>query len=308
MMDYISQDVDSRIGRRGQLIVIGTRVAADDLYKHLRDDLVDMDGTPVFTYLAQPAVLDYAERSEDWEVLWPEQWPGEDLARKKAVQRDERKWALVFQQADVDEDAIFPPQALQASVNRLRPPGAMTDGWPSGRKGGMEGLYVIGGLDPATVGHTAAVVIGVERGTKRRYLLDAFDKANCSPREMMLKVQELTERLGVKTWVIEQNAFQKFLVQLDEFRNWMHTRHVRMRGHVTGQNKFDDQFGVAAMSGLFLSCGTPRNDGSGEWTATPTPPSSRCPPRGCRGPPACCWSSSLSGTPPTCGNGSSRTW
>jgi len=269
MMDYIAQDVDSRIGDTGQLLVVGTRVAADDIYKHLRDDLVDEDGTPVFTYLAQPAVLDYAETSRQWTVLWPERWDGPKLARKKAFQRNEHKWALVFQQADVDEDSVFPPQALQCAVNRLRPPGKMTEGFPSGRPGGMDGLYVIGGLDPATSGHTAALVIGVERATKRRYLLDGFDKANCSPREMMEKVKELTTRLGVKTWVIETNAFQKFLTQLDEFKNWLFSNGIRIRPHNTGNNKFDDQFGVAAMAGLFLSCGTPRNDGSGEWTRTP---------------------------------------
>lgn len=283
MMDYLAQDVDSRIGKTGELLIVGTRVAADDLYKHLRDDLVDFDGTPVYTYMAQPAVLDYAETQQDWVTLWPGAWPGPDLALKRAMQRDERKWALVYQQADVSEDAVFPPQALQCSVNRRRPPGALTDGWPSGRKGGMTGLYVIGGLDPATVGHTAALVIAVDRLTKKRYLLDGFDKANCSPREMMDRVKELTERLGVKTWVVEQNAFQKFLTQLDEFRNWMYSRHIRLREHTTGSNKFDDQFGVAAMAGLFLSCGTPRDDGSGEWTATsdtalielPTPRMSR---------------------------------
>jgi hypothetical protein len=87
---------------------------------------------------------------------------------------------------------------------------------------------------------------------------------------MMQRVQELTTRLGVKTWVVEQNAFQRFLTSLDEFRNWMYARGVRLRPHITtGVNKMDDQFGVAAMAGLFLSCGTPRLDGSGEWSATP---------------------------------------
>jgi hypothetical protein len=269
MMDYISQDVDSRLSDDGQLLYNQTRVGAEDVSKHLRDDLVDFDGTPVFTYLAQPAVLDYADTSQQWITLWPEKWDGPKLAKKRAMMRDERRWALVYQQADVDEDAVFPPQALQCAVNRTRPPGAMADGFPSGRSGGMQGLYVIGGLDPATVGHTAALVIGVDRATKTRYLLDGFDKANCSPREMIQRVQELTTRLGVKTWVVERNAFQRFLTQLDEFRNWMYSRHVRLREHVTGDNKYDDQFGVAAMAGLFLSCGTPRNDGSGEWTRTP---------------------------------------
>jgi hypothetical protein len=269
MMDYISQDVDSRLAKDGVLLVVGTRVAANDLYKHLAEDLVDADGTPVFTRLAQPAVLDYAERQEDWQTLWPSAWAGPDLALKRAMQRDERKWALVYQQADVSEDAVFPPQAVQASINQRRGPGALIPGAVGHRPLGMQGLYVIGGLDPATAGHTAAVVIGVERATKRRYLLDAFDKAGCTPREMITRVQDMTTNLGVKTWVVEENAFQKFLTQLDEFRDWMFSRHVRLRGHYTQNNKFDDQFGVAGMAGLFLSCGTPRADGSGEWTRTP---------------------------------------
>lgn len=270
IMDYISQDVDSRIGKSGQLIIVNTRVAPEDLSKHLRDDLVEFDGTPVFTYLAQPAVLDYAETSAEWTTLWPEAWPGPDLAKKRAMQRDESRFALVFQQLDVEEDAVFPPEALQCAVNRRRAPGAMSDeGWGT-RPEGMRGLYVVGGLDPATVGHTAALVFGVERSTKRRYLLDGFDLANCSPDTMMEKVKELTVRLGVKTWVIERNAFQRFLTQLDAFRQWMYARGVRLVEHYTdGGNKFDSDFGVQAMAGLYLSCGKPRNDGSALWDRTP---------------------------------------
>src|SRR5262249_29250069 len=135
---------------------------------------------------------------------------------------------------------------------------------------GMAGLYVVGGLDPATVGHTAALVIGVDRRTRRRYLLDGFDQANCSPAAMIDRVKDLTTRLGVRTWVVERNAFQRFLTQLDEFRLWMSSRGVRLREHYTSdQNKFDASFGVAAMAGLFLSCGRPKTDGSGEWERTP---------------------------------------
>jgi hypothetical protein len=231
---------------------------------------VEYDGTPVFTYLAQPAVLDYAETAQQWVTLWPERWDGPKLARKRAMSRDERRWALVFQQADVEEDAVFPPQALQCAVNRRRVPGPLTaEGWGT-RPEGMDGLYVVGGLDPATVGHTAALVVGVDRRTRKRYLLDGFDRPGCSPAELMDRVKELTTRLSVRTWVVERNAFQRFLTQLDEFRLWMYSRHVRLREHYTvEQNKFDDQFGVAAMAGLFLSCGTDRGDGSGRWDRTP---------------------------------------
>ena len=270
MLDYISQDVDSRLSDDGIFLYNQTRVGADDVSKHLRDDLVDFDGTPVFTYLAQPAVLDYAENAQQWVTLWPGKWDGPKLAKKRAMARDERRWALVFQQADVSEDATFPPQALQCAINRRRAPGALTaEGWGT-RAEGMTGLYVVGGLDPATVGHTAALVVGVDRKTRRRYLLDGFDKANCSPAELMDRVKELTDRLGVRTWVVERNAFQRFLTQLDEFRLWMYSRQVRLREHYTDdQNKFDDQFGVAAMAGLFLSCGRDRGDGSGQWDRTP---------------------------------------
>lgn len=269
VLDWISQEIDSRLEDDGTLIMVGTRLAATDVYSKARDDLVEWDGTPVFTYLAQPAVLEYADSSKDWVTLWPGRWDGPKLASKKAMMRDERRWALVYQQADVTDDAVFPAGALQCSVNRRRAPGPLTvEGWGT-RAEGMTGLYVIGGLDPATVGHTAALVVGVDRHTGRRYLLDGFDQPNCSPDGMIDRVQKLTETLGVRQWVVERNSFQRFLTQLDQFRMWMYTRGVRLREHDTENNKYDSDFGVAAMAGLFLSCGRPKGDGTGEWERTP---------------------------------------
>ena len=46
---------------------------------------------------------------------------------------------------------------------------------------GMGGLIVVAGLDPATSGHTAMVVIGLDILSKRRYVLDVFNKAALKP-------------------------------------------------------------------------------------------------------------------------------
>jgi len=86
---------------------------------------------------------------------------------------------------------------------------------------------------------------------------------------LIAAVQEMTTRLGVNLWVVEKNAFQAFLTQLDQFRLWLYSRGVRLREHQTHGNKWDADFGVAAMAGLFLSCGRPREDNHYEWERTP---------------------------------------
>jgi hypothetical protein len=72
--------------------------------------------TPLYTYLAQPAVLDGSGTDpSEWECLWPARWAGPKLARRKAVLGSAARWALVYQQMDVSEEATFPAGAVEAS-------------------------------------------------------------------------------------------------------------------------------------------------------------------------------------------------
>jgi hypothetical protein len=265
-IDWLTQDIVTRLPEGepdAKLLVVGTRVASVDLYSQLRDTFKDEDDKNVFTYFAQPAVLEYADDPADWLSLWPytvdregnqvAKWTGPQLKKRREKVKPST-WAMVYQQLDVSDDSIFKPELVQSAVQGMRKPGVLIPGpawWQ--RERGMAGLYVVGGLDPATAGHTAAVVLGVDRQTRKIWLLDAYNRKGILPREMRRIVQDWTVRYGVNEWRIEENGFQRSFVQDDDLRAFLFSRGVILKPHWTGGNKADPDFGVASMSTLFES-------------------------------------------------------
>lgn len=270
-IEWITAEVLTRLNDNGKLLVVGTRMAPQDMYSELRDPSRWPDGSP-WTYFAQPAVLEFAEDPKDWVTLWPRSnvprpgytdppgddglypaWDGPALHRRRAVVQP-RTWAMVYMQQQVLEDAVFPADAVKASINNMRKVGPMPRGSEAGhhfRKEGMDGLYVIGGLDPAAAGNTAIVVLGVDRATRKRYVLDVINQAGMTPTAMRNAIKTETERFGIHEWRIEKNAFQTMLTQDAEIREFLASRGCLLKEHHTGNNKWDVDFGVASMSMLF---------------------------------------------------------
>lgn len=263
-IDWLTQDVVTRLPEGvpdAKLIVVGTRVAPIDLYSKLRDEFRDGDGNSVFTYFAQPAVLEYADDPADWVSLWPDthdragnvvpKWPGSALKSRQNKVRPST-WAMVYQQLDVSAESTFDATLVQRAVQGMRKPGTLEDGdavW--NRPGGMRGLYVVAGLDPAAAGYTAAVVLAVDRQSRRMFVLDVFNRANLNPRAMRDLIEKWTVKYYVNEWQIEENAFQRFLVQDDEVRGFLFSKGVILRGHHTGRNKLDPDLGVSSLAALF---------------------------------------------------------
>jgi hypothetical protein len=265
---WIQQEVITRLGPTGKLLVVGTRVDAMDLYRALREPERYPSGASPWTYLSQPAVLAYGESTKDWVTLWPRaaaawsaaevqdenglfpRWDGPNLYRRRGM-LNPRTWALAYMQADVEEDAIFNALKVRACVNGLKQPGLMQRTSPGHRKNGMDGLYVVGSMDPAMVGDTGVIVYGVDRHEKKRYVLDAKLKTSATPAWIRSTIKELTDKYGIAEWRIEKNAFQQFLTQDPELSLWLGSQGVRLSEHHTGRNKWDAGFGVASMAALF---------------------------------------------------------
>lgn len=264
---FIEQEVESRLDGHGLLLMLGTRVAPTDLYKVMRE-VEDFDEQRVYTYFAMPAVLDEGDGTpEQWEPLWPARFTPKVLRK---IRRDERTWALVYQQQDVAEDATFNAKAVAASVNSQRFPGPLKEGAMGHRQQGMSGLYVIGGLDPATVGATSMMVMAVDKQTGKRYILDGFNKVGCSPNLMRETIERLTITYSIHEWVIERNAYQRAITQDASLLQFLRSRGCRLTEHFTNENKRDPDFGIPAMAQLFLTCGVPpSNGGDGDWRKTP---------------------------------------
>lgn len=271
-IEWIQAEVLSRISASGSMVVVGTRLATRDLYLELRDEGRYPDERSPWSYLAMPAVLEYAEKPEDWVTLWPKsnqpeigakgdmaepdadglfpKWDGPRLYKKRGRMQP-RGWAMVYQQEQVSQDAVFHPEAIKAAINGNRMTGPIPRGMVNCRPEGMDGLIVVAGLDPATAGHTAAVVIGLDVATQQRYVLDVFNKPGITPEAMRDMIRSFTERYGIAEWRIEKNGFQGFLVHDREINEYCASRGTLIRPHFTGMNKHDTDFGVASMTTLF---------------------------------------------------------
>ena len=273
VMDYEKQInwllgiVGSRLApRTGRLLVIGTRIAPTDLYVELQDPRRYGGQVSPWTYLRQPAVLEFHDDPKDWVTLWPHsdnpsdpddepdengmyrRWDGETLAEVRDA-LPPALWARIYQQEQISEQSYFTTDMI-TSCTRGGPPGLIAD-TPMGRKGGMEGLRLIAGLDPAMSGYTAAVLVGFDKSTGMRWVVDIHNQAAMKPDEIRTLIRAWTEKYGIHEWRIEKNAFQSFLTQDAEVRNYLAGRGVVLTDHLTGNNKNDPQFGVAAMTMLF---------------------------------------------------------
>jgi hypothetical protein len=266
-INWLQKEVITRLGKNGKLLVVGTRIAANDLYKELRNPKHWSGGKTPFTYMGMPAVLEYSEKPEDWVTLWKEsdvpwdgdddtpqengfypKWDGKTLNRRRS-EVTPSTWALVYQQEDIMEDSIFPPALVQGATNGMRKRGPLKAG-AAGHPSQVEG-YTIIGFDPAMTGNSAFVVTNYNRADGKIYVLDCINMEDPTPQKIRATIEELVQKYHPQEFRVEINAHQKAYALDEELRNWLAQYGVRLDAHFTGKNKWDTSFGVASMSNLF---------------------------------------------------------
>lgn len=267
---WLQRDVITRLGDTGKLLVVGTRIAANDLYREIRNGDHWTSGKSPFTYMAMPAVLEVYDKPKDWVTLWPKshipwegsdenlkpdenglypKWDGPALFRRRS-EVSASAWALVYQQQDIQDDSIFAPACVQGSLNGMRKRGPLKPG-AAGHPKEQGNWYTIMGLDPAMSGNTAAVVLTVDRKTKMRYVLDVENMSDPTPQKIQNLIESWVTKYRPNELRIEINAHQKAYALDEELRMYLASQGVRFSSQFTGKNKWDTSFGVAAMSGLF---------------------------------------------------------
>jgi len=266
-IEWLQKEVITRLGRHGKLLIVGTRVAPIDLYKMIRDGGQWTGGKSPFTYCAMPAVLEFDEKPENWKTLWPKtniqeneideafedglypKWDGPSLFKRRSEVAPS-VWAMVYQQEDVVEDAIFPPACVQGSVNGMRKRGVLKPGAP-GHPRSTQSAYTVIGLDPAMTGATGAVVATYNRDDGKIYVLDCVNMTDTTPQRIRDLIEEWVIKYKPQELRIEINAHQKAYALDDELRQWLAAYGCQLNSHFTGKNKWDVGFGVASMSTLF---------------------------------------------------------
>lgn len=277
--DWLTRTVLSR-GRSAKVLVVGTRIAPADLYSHLMNDSVYPGGKSPWTYLAQPAVLEYAEDRKDWKTLWPKStvpldeasedepdenglypaWDGPALFEVRGENRP-AMWALVYQQQQTSDDMVFPAAAVWGCVQRRRKAGPLKAGTVGHPPHGQEGMYVVGSIDPAGTGEAFILVYAYDRQTKRRYVLNAWMSSDTVPKWYQDRIMEISPVYQVNEWVIEKQSYSNWIYHDETIMNFCRQRGIKISSHYTGSgNKIDPDFGVASMSTLF---GTLRKEPDG---------------------------------------------
>jgi len=268
-IEWLQKEVITRLGRHGKLLIVGTRVAPVDLYKMIRDGQQWTGGKSPFTYFSQPAVLEFDEKPQNWKTLWPwtdraegdkdeanaeglyPKWDGPSLFTRRSEVAPS-VWAMVYQQEDVVEDAIFAPAAVAGCVNGMRKRGPLKPG-AAGHPKHLDSAYTVIGLDPAMTGNTAAVVLTYNRADSMIYVLDAANMTDPTPMKIRALIEEWVQKYKPQELRIEINAHQKAYALDDELRSWLSMYGCQLNSHFTGKNKWDTSFGVASMASLFGS-------------------------------------------------------
>jgi hypothetical protein len=267
-LDWLQKEVITRLGKNGKLLIVGTRIGAVDLYRELRNPEHWSGGASPFTRLAMPAALEVHDDPKKWVTLWERSdrpWDGDDDAvpdedgyyqkwdgpalftRRSEVTAS--TWALVYQQQDIDDDAIFNPTIVNACVNRMRKPGPLRVGAAGHPRDGQWVTLI--GMDPAMAGKTALVVYAIDRQSGKRLVLDAYNMSDPTPGKIRAIIEDWINTYKPVELRIEINAHQKMYEVDEEFRQYLANKGVRFSSHFTGKNKWDTDFGVAAMQGLF---------------------------------------------------------
>jgi len=102
----------------------------------------------------------------------------------------------------------------------MRKSGALIAG-AAGHPNNPENFYRVIGIDPAMSGDTAAIAYAVDRRSHKRYVLDVHIMTAPTPAAIRSLIKEWTDAYKPHTVIVESNAFQLFLTQDEEIRNFL---------------------------------------------------------------------------------------
>lgn len=266
--NWFTNEARSRV-QRGQTVVNGTRLFPFDLYGQWQKSWQE---NRLFRQVVIPAMYD--EWTPEERVNWPEYWtldgydiveempdgekvvtgyqPGMRDIRSEIMARDPDRWRLVYQQEPVEEsENVFRQQHVDNAF----------DLGASRRLGQVmprELLFL--GVDPATTGRAAAVVIAFDPETRVRTVVDLFVGSRLGAtgirQKLIYQFWEKYKDHGIAATIIETN-FAPTLLGDDSFRSRADAVGTKIVDHKTvGRgskrgSKWDEEYGIMSLAPLF---------------------------------------------------------
>ncbi len=255
-IELFRQDIITRPGKQGKIIIFGNRVGRGDFYEEmLRLDLVDELSIIPALDLTKPLgrQSNYPRQYRDAagnattdpelgvEPITDEKgdqmgWDDADLAQRRA-KVGEDQWSRVYMmEPESDYSAMLSPEDIAGSTDLNRRVGAAAD----------DAVAVMCSLDPSLHAHAFLIAAGYD--ASHLYVYDAVDRFKATTNQRLFaEVRDMTVRYRPNVWVIENNTLQSGYLTDDAFIDLREQYGFRAVGHHTGGEKKDAQLGVPAM-------------------------------------------------------------
>ena len=288
MEDWYQDVAETRLEPAGMLALIGQRLAPDDLYRFALDMTQPIEEDEVLDTLTDEEIsnlrhdkkykhLKYKAHYE--ELCEPENHKRGSEAYPKGCLLDPRRlpwreisnlmsnrgerFAVVYQQEDIALDEtlvrnewVFGHGQSIGCIDKDR------DRWEIPPGLNPADCMVVATADPSPTNFWSIQCWLYHPESQQRFLLDLIRKKMEAPEFLeynynigeftgiMEEWQRLSTSLGfpIQTWVIEQNAAQRFMLQYDHFKRWRQLNGVEVIPHNTNTNKSDANYGVTTIS------------------------------------------------------------
>tara|TARA_A100001035_G_scaffold244875_1_gene212819 strand:- start:190 stop:1026 length:837 start_codon:yes stop_codon:yes gene_type:complete len=115
------------------------------------------------------------------------------------------------------------------------------------------GSYLVAGLDPAATGYQAGFLWAVETTSSdiKLTMVDLDNHLGGGLDEAFELIKKWWDMYGCYHWVIEENGFQKAIRQDKTIKQFCNVQGIKLEGHETHKNKWDDRFGVTSLAPMF---------------------------------------------------------
>ena len=137
---------------------------------------------------------------------------------------------------------IFNPEVIEKCYDPSIPLGYIPNG-----------SYLVAGLDPAATGYQAGFLWAVETedSKPRLTMVDLENHQGGGLDEALELIKKWYDKYNCYHWVIEENGFQKAIRQDDRIKKFAATQGIKLEGHETHKNKWDEKFGVTSLAPMF---------------------------------------------------------
>jgi hypothetical protein len=235
----------SRKEEHTAMVIIGSRQHPDDLYSALLEN----EAWETIVEEAHDSMCTKSELEEEEHVdcmLWSDKRTFKWLMNRK---RDSMTTGGLK-----NFEMVYLNKAFSQAARLFNPEMIAECYVPSMNIGTVpNGSYLVAGLDPAATGYQAGFLWAVETVNHeiKLTMVDLDNHLGGGLDEAFELIRRWHEMYNCYHWVIEENGFQKAIRQDKTIKEYCNVQGIKLEGHETHKNKWDERFGVTSLAPMF---------------------------------------------------------